>query len=41
MLSEILIKDVLDEALSFGADFAEIYVEQTQSQAIDMIGGKS
>ena len=40
MLSEILIKDVLDEALSFGADFAEIYVEQTQSQAIDMIGGK-
>lgn len=40
MLSEILIKDVLDEALAFGADFAEIYVEQTQSQAIDMIGGK-
>lgn len=40
MLSEVLIKDVLDEAMSFGADFAEIYVEQTESQSIDMIGGK-
>lgn len=40
MLSEVLIKDVLDEAMSLGADFAEIYVEQTESQSIDMIGGK-
>ncbi len=40
MLSEVLIKDVLDEAMSLGADFAEIYVEQTDSQSIDMIGGK-
>lgn len=40
MLCESLIKDVLDEALSLGADFAEIYVEQTESQTISMIGGK-
>ncbi|MDE5977525.1 MAG: TldD/PmbA family protein [Turicibacter sp.] len=40
MLNEQLIKDVLDEAMSFGADFAEIYVEQTKSQSIDMVGGK-
>lgn len=40
MLCESLIKDVLDEALSLGADFAEIYVEQTESQSITMIGGK-
>lgn len=40
MLCESLIKDVLDEAMSYGADFAEIYVEQTESQSISMIGGK-
>ena len=40
MLNEALIKDVLDEAMSLGADFAEIYVEQTESQSIDMVGGK-
>jgi len=37
MLNELLIKDVLDEALSMGADFAEVYVEQTQIQSIAMI----
>lgn len=40
MLNEALIKDVLDEAMSLGADFAEIYVEQTESQSINMVGGK-
>lgn len=40
MLNERLIKDVLDEALSMGADFAEIFVEQTQSQSITMISHK-
>ena len=32
MLNEALINDVLDEAMSYGADFAELYVEQTQTQ---------
>ena len=40
MLCESLIKDVLDEAMSYGADFAEIYVEHMESQSISMIGGK-
>ena len=40
MLNELLIQDVLDEALSQGADFAELYVEQTESQSIAMISSK-
>ena len=40
MLDHLLIQDVLDEALSMGADFAELYVEQTDSQTITMVGGK-
>ena len=40
MLNELLIKDVLDEAMLLGADFAGIYVEQTESQSINMVGGK-
>jgi len=40
MLNELLIKDVLDEALSTGADFAEIFVEQKESQSLMMISDK-
>ena len=40
MLNEALINDVLDEAMSYGADFAELYVEQTQTQSMDLVGGK-
>ena len=40
MLNDLLIKDVLDEGLSMGADFAEIFVEQTRSQSILMVSHK-
>jgi len=40
MLNELLIKDVLDEAVSTGADFAEIFVEQKESQSLLMISHK-
>jgi len=40
MLNEQLIKDVLDEAVSTGADFAEIFVEQKESQSMVMISHK-
>lgn len=40
MLNEALIKDVLDEAMSLGADFAEIYVEQTESNPLIWLAAK-
>ena len=40
MLNELLIKDVLDEAVSTGADFAEVFVEQKESLSMLMISHK-
>lgn len=34
------IESLLDEALSTGGDFAEIYVEDTESNGLTMLGGK-
>ena len=40
MLNQLLIQDVLNEGLSLGADFAEIFVENTQTQTLIMVGSK-
>ncbi|SET21100.1 TldD/PmbA family protein [Anaerobranca gottschalkii] len=39
MLDKGLIQEVLDEALKTGGDFAEIFVEDTQSTSILLLGG--
>ncbi|MGI6563339.1 MAG: TldD/PmbA family protein [Clostridia bacterium] len=39
MLDKNFIGSLLDEALSTGGDFAEIYVEDTESNALTMLGG--
>jgi len=40
MLNQLLITDVLDEGVSLGADFAEIFVEESQVQTLSMISSK-
>ncbi|EOD01566.1 TldD/PmbA family protein [Caldisalinibacter kiritimatiensis] len=40
MLSKALIEDVLNEALSTGGDFAEVFVEDKLNTGLLMIGGK-
>ena len=40
MLSRELIGDVLQKAVSTGADFAEVFAEHTKSNAVNMIDGK-
>ncbi len=40
MQDKVFIGDLIDEALSTGGDFAEIYVEDTESNALTMLGGK-
>ncbi|HAX72160.1 MAG TPA: peptidase C69 [Firmicutes bacterium] len=40
MISQAIIADVIAEALSNGADFAEVFIEHTDSNGIVMIGGK-
>ena len=40
MIRKALLEDVLQKALSTGADFAEVYVEYTKSNGVSMLGGK-
>ncbi|MCL1949569.1 MAG: TldD/PmbA family protein [Turicibacter sp.] len=40
MLNQLLIQDVLDEGIAQGADFAEIFVEQSESRTLSMISSK-
>ena len=40
MLPKRLLEEVLQKALSTGADFAEIYVERTKENSIFMIDSK-
>ena len=35
MLNEAIINEDLDEAMSYGADFADLYVAQTQTQSME------
>ncbi|QNO13704.1 TldD/PmbA family protein [Alkalicella caledoniensis] len=39
MLDKALVQEVLNQALTTGGDFAEVFVEDTQTTAIGMIGG--
>lgn len=40
MLSKALIQDLITAALSTGGDFAEVFVEEKQTNSIMMLGGK-
>ena len=40
MISKIVLTEVLHKAMSTGADFAEVYVEHTNENAISMIDNK-
>jgi len=40
LLEKILIEQILDTALSTGADFAEVYTEEKVSDSIQLIGGR-
>ena len=40
MLNQLLIQDVLDEGMSLGADFVEIFVEESQTQTLSMVSSK-
>lgn len=39
MISKVIIEDIINEALSKGGDFAEVYVENNRSTEISMLGG--
>lgn len=39
MLNKAIVQEVLNEALTTGGDFAEIFVEDTQMTSISMLGG--
>ncbi len=40
MLDKNLVKDILDEALSFGVDFAEVFAENSEGLTIRLVDGK-
>ena len=40
MISKIILTEVLHKAMSTGADFAEVYVENTKENNIHMIDNK-
>lgn len=40
MLTDVIIKDVIDAALSTGGDFAEIYVEDNKTTELVVVGGQ-
>ena len=40
MLNQLLIQDILDEGINRGADFAEIFVEDSESRTLSMVSSK-
>ena len=40
ILSRSVLRQVLEKAVSYGADFAEVYAEHTKSNRMTMVDGK-
>lgn len=40
ILSRSVLRQVLEKAVSYGADFAEVYAEHTKSNRMSMVDGK-